>query len=88
MSGRRDSNPRPTAWKAVALPAELLPHYKIWYKQYQLAVFIKYWLPTVNYCIVTKKSGQSRVRTYVLVREQIYSLSPLTARPSTHLKAK
>ena len=26
-SGRRDSNPRPTAWKAVALPTELLPHY-------------------------------------------------------------
>src|SRR4028119_223148 len=25
-SGRRGSNPRPTAWKAVALPAELLPH--------------------------------------------------------------
>jgi len=24
-SGRRDSNPRHTAWKAVALPAELLP---------------------------------------------------------------
>ncbi len=26
--------------------------------------------------------GQSRVRTYVLVREQIYSLPPLTTRPS------
>jgi hypothetical protein len=26
--------------------------------------------------------GQSRFRTYVLVREQIYSLSPLTTRPS------
>ena len=25
-SGRRDSNPRPTAWKAVTLPTELLPH--------------------------------------------------------------
>jgi hypothetical protein len=24
-SGRRESNPRPTAWKAVALPIELLP---------------------------------------------------------------
>ncbi|MEY4627630.1 MAG: hypothetical protein RL003_1602, partial [Bacteroidota bacterium] len=29
-SGRRGSNPRPTAWKAVALPTELLPH--CWYK--------------------------------------------------------
>ena len=27
--------------------------------------------------------GQSRVRTYVHLREQIYSLSPLTTRPST-----
>jgi hypothetical protein len=28
LSGRRGSNPRPTAWKAVALPTELLPHEK------------------------------------------------------------
>ena len=26
-SGRRGSNPRPTAWKAVALPTELLPRF-------------------------------------------------------------
>ena len=32
--------------------------------------------------IYIKLCGQSRVRTYVLVREQIYSLSPLTTRPS------
>ena len=32
--------------------------------------------------------GQSRVRTCVLVREQIYSLSPLTARPSAHISIK
>ena len=29
-SGRRGSNPRPTAWKAVALPTELLPHRQHW----------------------------------------------------------
>ena len=29
--------------------------------------------------------GQRRIRTSVLVREQIYSLSPLATRPSTHL---
>ncbi len=28
LSGRRDSNPPPTAWKAVALPDELLPRKK------------------------------------------------------------
>ena len=27
-SGKRDSNPPPTAWKAVALPDELLPQKK------------------------------------------------------------
>ena len=28
-SGRRDSNPRPSAWKANALSTELLPQVKI-----------------------------------------------------------
>ena len=26
QSGRRGSNPRPSAWEANALPTELLPH--------------------------------------------------------------
>ena len=26
LSGKRDSNPRPSAWVADALPTELLPH--------------------------------------------------------------
>ena len=26
-SGKRDSNPRPSAWEADALPTELLPRY-------------------------------------------------------------
>src|SRR6188768_3301009 len=30
--------------------------------------------------------GQRRIRTSVLVREQIYSLSPLATRPSAHRK--
>ena len=30
-SGRRDSNPRPTAWKAVTLPTELLPQALLMY---------------------------------------------------------
>lgn len=53
-SGKRDSNPRPSAWKADALPAELHPHF----------------------------CGERRIRTSVGVRRQIYSLLPLTARPS------
>ena len=31
LSGRRGSNPRPIAWKAIALPAELLPLFGVWY---------------------------------------------------------
>ena len=27
MSGKRGSNPRPSAWEADALPTELLPHF-------------------------------------------------------------
>ena len=54
-SGRRGSNPRPSAWKADALPTELLPHY----------------------VLKIKKSGESRIRTYEGVRQQIYSLPQL-----------
>ncbi len=32
-SGRRDSNSRPSAWKADALPTELLPRYLVWGEQ-------------------------------------------------------
>ena len=28
-SGKRDSNPRPLAWEANALPTELLPHLRV-----------------------------------------------------------
>ena len=31
MSGRRDSNPLPTAWEAAALPGELLPLFVLQY---------------------------------------------------------
>ena len=31
MSGRRDSNPLPTAWEAVALPGELLPQFLFYF---------------------------------------------------------
>jgi hypothetical protein len=53
MSGRRDSNPRPTAWKAVTLPTELLP---------QRSTFHDLCLPDDNRqdCI---GGGQGRIRT-------------------------
>ena len=72
-SGRRGSNSPPIAWKAIALPNELLPRFRFTPNQKN---FRKSCQSYYFFC------GQSRVRTYVLVREQIYSLSPLTTRPS------
>ena len=71
-SGRPGSNWPPIAWKAIALPNELLPHDRSTSNLKELVIAFD----TITSC------GQSRVRTYVLVREQIYSLSPLTTRPS------
>ena len=59
QSGRRDSNPRPSAWKANALSTELLP------------------LLYLNF--LEWKCGESRIRTYEGVRQQIYSLPQLAA---------
>ena len=65
LSGRRGSNPRPTAWKAVALPTELLPHY--------IRAFINS-RPPLNF---GRHRGQGWIRTTELVRGQIYSLLQL-----------
>ena len=64
LSGRRDSNPRPSAWKADALPTELLPHAKI-NCQPEAKTTPPWW---------GKDSNLRRLS------HQIYSLAPLTAR--------
>ena len=66
LSGRRGSNPRPTAWKAVALPTELLPQ------------------NTFNHPFAEIISGEIRIRTWELVRGQIYSLLSLATWLSPH----
>ena len=92
MSGRPGSNRPPEAWKATALPNELLPLIKFWrfedlvISQSQKTSITKN-ISFSNHQIDVSSNwfcGQSRVRTYVLVREQIYSLPPLTTRPSAH----
>ena len=77
-SGRPGSNWPPIAWKAIALPNELLPQFK----SFKELFFHQPFVHAVRPASYKKIGGQSRVRTYVLVREQIYSLSPLTTRPS------
>jgi hypothetical protein len=87
MSGRPGSNWPPEAWKATALPNELLPLMNLQICRYANVQIIKrttiqiLQIGTFAYMHI-EFCGQSRFRTYVLVREQIYSLSPLTTRPS------
>ena len=65
-SGRRGSNSLPSAWKADALPNELLPPY------------ISNPLFILN-CqfLKTKTGGEGRIRTFEGISRQIYSLIPL-----------
>ena len=41
MSGKRDSNPRPSAWEANALPTELLPQRYLIQGKYKRKIKIK-----------------------------------------------
>ena len=72
VSGRRSSNPRPSAWKADALPTELLPLNIVCYEpdHFYYSGFI---------LSLTVLSGESRIRTYEGICQQIYSLPQLTA---------
>ena len=71
VSGRRDSNPRPSAWKADALPTELLP---LEFLNVIVSNFKERWTKNYNqllYC------GESRIRTYEGVCHLIYSQARL-----------
>ena len=70
-SGRRDSNSRHLAWKAKALPTELLPLIKS-------PASCIYSLHRSNILAVVKRPcGEWWIRTTEVVRQQIYSLSHL-----------
>ena len=72
LSGKRDSNPRPSAWEADALPTELLPHsakvhfffnyLNINYKIINLLIIYLYLIYSIQYdCILKKKSKISEI---------------------------
>ena len=63
LSGRRGSNRPPIAWKAIALPTELLPHSNLEFKTPNSKLF----------------GGENRIRTCEDISQQIYSLSSLAA---------
>lgn len=48
MSGKRDSNPRPSPWQGDALPTELFPHCSYCVKQLQHLVLYTIYLQKVN----------------------------------------
>ena len=112
LSGRRGSNPRPIAWKAIALPTELLPQNICWFDDL-LICWLKYKSSSSNqgghvmpsrivinqlYDLFVQPTpalraafsinqssnqqmtcGGNRIRTYEVIRQQIYSLSQLAA---------
>src|SRR6476661_1446997 len=65
QSGRRGSNPRHQAWKACALPTELLPQLRYADDPRSLARHTSH---------LTRLSGGGRIRTYEGRSRQIYSL--------------
>ena len=70
-SGRRDSNPRPSAWKANALSTELLPHVASGLSR-RRAGRVAVWLPRqLALC------GRRWIRTTEGINQQIYSLPHL-----------
>ena len=81
LSGKRGSNSRPSAWKADALPTELLPQFAPQIALFSAAPRHK----SILFCArlarkfrVLLRCGQGWVRTTVGVSRQIYSLLRLT----------
>ena len=81
LSGRRDSNSRPLAWKANALSTELLPQYSFKFQVSSSRLRPNLELETWNFELL---GGESRIRTYEGVRQQSYSLPQLATLVSPH----
>ena len=92
-SGKRGSNPRPSAWKADALPTELFPHLTLPQMPPQNYLSKTPFPNAFPRCAASPKfppschpgnpgskihGGEGRIRTFVALRRQIYSLFPLT----------
>ena len=80
MSGRPGSNRPPIAWKAIALPNELLPHLSFYFWCLVFEVVL-------NYKLILKNCGQWWIRTTEVERQRIYS-PPHLATLVTALKKK
>ena len=76
LSGRRDSNSRPTAWKAVTLPTELLPQIQIKFCNIKLTI--------INFIHTLKLLGFS---FWILIRLWVGKDSNLRRQLSTDLQS-
>ena len=76
MSGRRVSNSQPIAWKAIALPIELLPLEQFAVSSLQFRVTTNCKLETANSKLFR---GQEWIRTTEVERQRIYSPLHLAA---------
>lgn len=83
MSGRRGSNPRPIAWKAIALPTELLPHNCLCNKERKTKAHAS--LISFSDLQFQYKCGQERIRTSEVERQRIYSPPHLAALEPAHM---
>ena len=83
-SGRRDSNPRHSAWKADALPTELLPLVKFKFKNKFKFKFLDLNLFLNFIC------GGDRIRTYSVkdTRFTVWPGSPTPAHPRLLMSSK
>ena len=78
LSGKRGSNSRPIAWKAIALPTELLPlvHRSLCEGGFSIYAELGWSKPLLKLRLA---SGENRIRTCEDISQQIYSLSSLAA---------
>ncbi len=77
ISGRRDSNPRHSAWKADALPTELLPHfrsYRLRYILHEKFLFRNIYFYIILYIFIlkiskpNKKVSKNQIYRHVFLR--------------------
>ena len=74
MSGKRDSNPRPSAWEADALPTELLPrilHTKLRCKGKRISIYLQFVRVCQNYFVTSSlrlRKNRAERRGRVLLR--------------------
>lgn len=79
VSGKRGSNSRPIAWKAIALPTELLPQFDFRFLIYD-SLILKASSQILNLkSYILNLRGENRIRTCEDISQQIYSLSSLAA---------